>query len=76
MTTPNPIEEIKAIRHQLGADAGYDIHRIFAELRNMQTSSGRSYVDLPPRRVAANHAMQRSGGGDVSGNGESTPAAR
>jgi hypothetical protein len=76
MTTPNPIEEIKAIRHQLGADAGYDIHRIFAELRDTQTSSGRSYVDLPPRRVAANHAMQRSGGEDVSENGESTPAAR
>ncbi len=76
MTTPNPIEEIKAIRHQLGADAGYDIHRIFAELRNTQASSGRSYVDLPPRRIAANHAMQRSGDGDVSGNGESSPAAR
>ncbi|TWU40857.1 hypothetical protein [Novipirellula artificiosorum] len=76
MTTPNPIEEIKAIRHQLGADAGYDIHRIFAELRNARASSGRSYVDLPPRRVAANHAMQRSGGGDVSDNSESTSAAR
>ena len=76
MTTPNPIEEIKAIRHRLGADAGYDIHRIFAELRDAQVSSGRSYVDLPPRRVTANHAMQRSGGGDVSDNGESTPAAR
>ena len=76
MTTPNPIEEIKAIRHRLGADAGYDIHRIFAELRNARASSERSYVDLPPRRVAANHAMQRSGGGDVSDNGESTPADR
>lgn len=76
MTTPNPIEEIKAIRHQLGADAGYDIHRIFAELRNARSRSDRSYVDLPPRRVAANHAMQRSGGGDVSDNGGSTPAAR
>lgn len=76
MTAPNPIEEIKAIRHRLGADAGYDIHRIFAELRDARASSERSYVDLPPRRVAANHAMQRSGGGDVADNGESTPAAR
>tara|TARA_R100000365_G_C2701868_1_gene40099 strand:- start:51 stop:281 length:231 start_codon:yes stop_codon:yes gene_type:complete len=76
MTTLNPIEEIKAIRHRLGADAGYDIHRIFAELRDSQASSGRSYVDLPPRRIAANHAMQRSGGGDVDDSGESTPAAR
>ncbi len=72
MTTPNPIEEIKAIRHRLGADAGYDIHRIFAELRDARASSGRAYVDLPPRRVAA---MQRSGGGDVPDDGESTPAA-
>lgn len=76
MTTPNPIEEIKAIRHRLGADAGFDIHRIFAELRNVRSSSERSYVDLPPRRVAANHAMQRRVGGDVSDGGESTPAAR
>ena len=76
MTTPDPIEEIKEIRHQLGADAGYDIHRIFAKLRDAQASSNRSYVDLPPRRITANHAMQRSGGGDVSDDGESTPAAR
>ena len=76
MTTPNPIEEIKAIRHRLGADAGYDIHRVFAELRDARASSGRSYVDLPPRRVASNHSMQRSGSGDLSDDGESTPAAR
>lgn len=76
MTKPNPIEEIKAIRHQLGADSGYDIHRIFVELRKAQESSKRSYVDLPPRRVAANQAMQRSGGGEVPGGDESTPAAR
>ena len=76
MTTPNPIEEIKAIRHRLGAEAGYDIQRIFADLRDAQASSDRSYVDLPPRRIATNHAMQRSGGGDVSDNGESPPADR
>lgn len=76
MTTPNPIDEIKAIRHQLGADAGFDIHRIFDELRNVQACSSRSYVDLPPRRTSANQAMQRSSGEDVSGNDESTPAAR
>jgi len=75
MTTPNPIEEIKAIRHQMGADAGYDIHRIFAELRKAQDSSKRSYIDLPPRRVAAK-AMQLNGGGEVAGGDESTPAAR
>lgn len=51
MTTPNPIEEIKATPHQLGADAAFDIHRIFADLRNVQACSSRSYVDLPPRRT-------------------------
>lgn len=76
MTIPNPIEEIKAIRHRLGADAGYDIHRVFAELRDARESSGRSYVDLPPRRIATNQAMQRSGGSDVPHDGESTSAAR
>jgi hypothetical protein len=76
MMTPNPIEEIKRIRHQLGAEAGYDIHRVFADLRAAKASSDRVYVDLPPRDVAANHAMQRSGGGDVSASGDSTPAAR
>ena len=76
MTTLNPVEEIKAIRHQLGADAGFDIHRIFADLRDAQACSNRLYVDLPPRRPSANQAMQRSGGGDVSDNAESNPAAR
>lgn len=60
MTTPNPIEEIKAIRHRLGAEAGYDIHRVFAELRSARDSSERFYVDLSPR-IAANHPLQRSG---------------
>ena len=74
--TPNPIDEIKRIRHQLGADAGFDIHRVFAELRELHAGSGRSYVDHPPRRVADNHAMHRSGGGELLDNGESTAAAR
>lgn len=58
---PNPIDEIKQIRHQLGADAGFDIHRIFAELRASQASSGRSYVEHSPRRVWDNDAIHRSG---------------
>ena len=32
--------------------------------------------DLIPDQDPANHAMQRSGGGGVSGDGESSPAAR
>lgn len=58
--TSNPIEEIKQIRHQLGADADFDIHRIFAELRSTQAASGRSYVHGTPRRIADNNALHRS----------------
>ncbi len=75
MTTLNPIEEIKQIRHQLGANAGFDIHRIFAELRASQAASGRSYIHGTPRRIADNKAIHPSGGGTVSGNGTSPPAA-
>ena len=73
---PDPTAEIKRIRHQLGADMDFDLDRIFADLRQHQESSGRTYVRRPRRQPMANHAMQRSGGGDVPGNGESTPAAR
>ena len=72
---PDPTAEIKRIRHQLGADDGFDLDRIFARIRRVQAESGRKSVRRPPRKPA-NHAMQRSGGGDISDDGESTPAAR
>jgi len=59
--TPNPIDEIKRIRHQLGADDDFDVHRIFAELRRSQEMSGRTYISRPPRRLAANNPLQASG---------------
>ena len=73
---PDPTAEIKRIRHQLGADMNFDLDRIFAELRHRQETSGRTYVRRPARKPMANHAMQRSGGKGVPGNGESSPAAR
>ena len=76
MTIPDPTEEIKAIRHRLGAEFDYDLDRIFADIQRRQSESGRTYVTRPSRRIANNQAMQRGGGGDVSGNSESTPAAR
>jgi hypothetical protein len=75
MMVPDPTAEIKRIRHQLGAEMDFDLGRIFAELRRRQESSGRTYVRRPAREPMANHAMQRSGGGDVS-DGDSNPAAR
>ncbi len=73
---PDPTEEIKAIRHRLGAEFDYDLDRIFADIQRRQSESGRTYVTRPSRRIANNKAMQRNGGGDVSDNAESTPAAR
>ena len=72
---PDPTAEIKRIRHQLGAEDDFDLDRIFARIRRVQAESGRKCVRRPSRKPA-NHAMQRSGGGDVSASGESTPAAR
>lgn len=73
---PDPTEEIKAIRHRLGAEFDYDLDRIFADIQRRQSESGQTYVTRPSRRIANNKAMQRSGSGDVSDNAESTPAAR
>jgi hypothetical protein len=76
MMIPDPTEEIKAIRHRLGAEFDYDLDRIFADIQRRQSESGRTYVTRPSRRIANNKPLQRSGGGDVSDNAESTPAAR
>ena len=76
MTIPDPTEEMKAIRHRLGAEFDYDLDRIFADIQRRQAESGRTYVTRPSRRIANIKAMQRSGGGDASDNAESTPAAR
>jgi len=52
MTIPDPTTEIKAIRHRLGAEFDYDLDRIFADIQRRQSKSGRTYVTMPPRRIA------------------------
>ena len=70
----NPItQQIRESRHRLAAKFDNDLDRIVDDLQRQQRESGRHVVD---RSKDANHAMQRSGGGDVSSNGGSTPAAR
>lgn len=79
MMVSNPItDEIREIRHRLANQFNNDVNRIGADLRQREASSGRRVVRLPSRPPSntTNHAMQRSGGGDVSDHGESTPAAR
>ena len=61
MTIPDPTEEIKAIRHRLGAAFDYDLDRIFADIQRHQSESGRTYVTRSPRRIADSNVMRRSG---------------
>ncbi|HUG69985.1 MAG TPA: hypothetical protein VMM76_19700, partial [Pirellulaceae bacterium] len=67
-------QQIRDARHRLAAKFHNDLDQIVDDLQRQQRESGRHYVDRS--KQATNHAMQRSGGGDVSGNGESSPAAR
>ena len=61
---PDPTSEIKKIRHQLGADDGFDLDRIFVRLQRIQAESGRKVVRLPARKPTDNKAMPvRTGNG-------------
>ena len=46
------IAEIRAVRDQLAARAGYDVGAIFRHIREMQDQSGGDYVSYPARRIA------------------------
>jgi len=63
---PDPTAEIKRIRHQLGAEDGFDLDQIFARIQRLQKESGRSCVRRPARKPADNNAMHRSGEATVS----------
>ena len=53
-TTNDPIvAEIRAARDKHAAQFGYDLKKIFRNLRVQQQSSGRKYVQYPARRVTA-----------------------
>jgi hypothetical protein len=64
-----PIEEIHRIRREISDRFGGDIA---ADAARRARESGRPMWH--PKTT--NHPIQRSGGGDVSSEGESTPAAR
>ena len=72
MTIPDPTAEIKAIRHQLGADFDFDLDRIFADIQRRQAESGRKYVTMPPRRIADNQVLHGSSGGTSTLHNQST----
>jgi hypothetical protein len=71
-TTETPIEEIHRIRREISDRFGGDIAAIAADADRRAQASGRPIW----QGKTTNQTMQRSGGGDVSDNSESTPAAR
>ena len=52
MTTNDPLVlETRAARDKHAARFGYDLNRIFADIKARQQASGRTYVTFPPRRA-------------------------
>jgi hypothetical protein len=49
MKQESPIEEVWRIRDQLGAEEGYDVHRLFERLRREQQSFADRLVQPPAR---------------------------
>jgi hypothetical protein len=49
MNQENPIEEIWRIREKLGAEEGYDVHRLFERLRREQEKYANRLVPVAPR---------------------------
>jgi len=47
---PDPTEEIKTIRHRLGAELDFDLQKVIADTRRRQGDSGRTYIRLPSRK--------------------------
>ena len=45
------IDELRAVRDAHAARCGYDVEKIFRDIRATQQASGREYVRLPARRV-------------------------
>ena len=71
-TTETPIEEIHRTRREISDRFGGDIAAIAADADRRAQASGRPIW----QGAATKQSMQRSGGGDVSDNAKSTPAAR
>ena len=70
--TETPIEEIHRIGREISDRFGGDIAAIAADADRRAQASGRPIW----QSKTTNQAMQRSGGSNISGDGESSPAAR
>lgn len=63
---PDPTDEIKAVRHRLGAEFGFDLHRIIEDTRKRQQESGRQYVRMSKRNPRITDGLTGAAGGAVS----------
>jgi len=45
------VEEVHAVRETIAREAGYDLDRIVEAARARQAASGRSVVQLPPKKT-------------------------
>ena len=57
---PDPVAQIKQIRHDLGAEMGFDVRRIFDDLRRREATTGRYYIRGPARRITDNQSLDPS----------------
>ncbi len=57
MKTENPIEEVWRIRDEISAEYGYDVHRLFAALREEEQKHGDRLVRSVPRRAPVRPAL-------------------
>ena len=69
MMIPDPTEEIKTIRHRLGAAFDFDLERIVADIQRRQAQSGSKYIALPPRKIADNKPMHVRTGNELKTSG-------
>lgn len=76
MKTPDPTEEIKAVRHRLGEKFDFDLDRIYADIEKRQESSGRQYLTLPSRRIARQKSSPASGGVEVKTSDDQSDAIK
>jgi hypothetical protein len=58
MRHKDPIEEIWAIREELGAEKGYDVHRLFERLRREEEKYADRLVRVAPRERSGSHSSE------------------
>jgi hypothetical protein len=59
MWTDPIVEEVRKIREEHAARFGYDLKKIFEDLKEQERKSGREVVSLPPKRPLEIGALRR-----------------